>query len=50
MDGDPIRKHPLKVTLWGLTKTTLGIIALVATIVHFNINLLLSYPLSDTLL
>ena len=40
IDGDPIGKHPLKVALWGIMKTTPGMIALVATIVRFNINLL----------
>ncbi len=49
MDGDPIRKHPSKVMLWGLMKTTLGMIALVATIVSSNLHLLL-YCLSDIML
>jgi len=44
MDGDLIRKRPSKVMLWGLTHTTLGMIALVATIVSFNLHLL-SYRL-----
>jgi hypothetical protein len=48
MDGDPIGKRPSKVALWGLTKTTPGMIALAATIVRFNINFLSSYRLSES--